>query len=71
MSFPLFDLNKLDDKPRRPDPQPTPVQLQYEGTCPSDPPRATTYLRDIVVTILVLAFLAGIIVLAYYLPGWL
>lgn len=71
MSFPLFDLNKLDDKPRRPDPQPTQSQSPSGSACHSDPPKPTTYLRDIVVTILVLAFLAGIIVLAYYLPGWL
>ena len=71
MSFPLFDLNKLDDRPRRADAQPTQSQSQPGSACPAEPPKPTTYLRDIVVTILVLAFLAGVIVLAYYLPGWL
>jgi hypothetical protein len=71
MSFPLFDLNKLDDRPRRPDPQPTPPKLEYGSACPSDPPKPTTYLRDILVALLVLAFLAGVIVLAYYVPTWL
>jgi hypothetical protein len=72
MSFPLFDVKKLEEKPTAAvaKQQEGPAVLSY-GACPSDPPKPTTYLRDIVVVLLVLAFLLGIVVLAYRLPSWL
>jgi hypothetical protein len=74
MSFPLFNVKELDARPVGQAPAaPTSADPNASKgpSCPPEPAPPTTYARDLVVILLVLALLAGIVALAYYFPRWL
>lgn len=74
MGFPLFNVKELDAPPvgRLDAPSPdTKPEDRAKAACPADPAQPTTYLRDLVVILIVVALLAGIAVVAYYFPRWL
>lgn len=78
MSFPLFNPKELEGRPSTSSVSPSSASAASNGkgeqgaACEvQDSAKPTTYLRDLVVIVLVAALLAGILLLAYYAPKWI
>ena len=78
MSFPLFNPKELEGRPSNSGVSPSPASAASNGkgeqgaACGvQGPAKPTTYLRDLVVIVLVLAALVGVLLLAYYAPRWM
>ena len=78
MSFPLFNPKELEGRPSSSGVSPSSTAASSNGVgkqgaaCEvQGPAKPTTYLRDLVVIVLVLAALVGVLLLAYYAPRWM